>query len=149
MSESAMLASSDRSEGELAFWVFGASAFGTVVPNAVLAAVAGAAMMVIWALDLTRGPGTGVYIAACVCGAVTYWAMLHGAVRALRRLVEVPWAVWPALLAWPVIWIGVAVLADPRGVLEPAPALLGAAGVLLAWFTSGRSHHLRGVRDHA
>lgn len=149
MNETAMLASSDRRVGELGFWVIGASAFGTVVPNLVLAVTVGVAMTVIWALDLTRGPGTGVYIVACVCDVLVYWGMLHGAVRALGRLAEVPWVVWPALLAWPAIWTAVSVLADPRGVLEPASALLGAVGVLLAWFTSGRSRHVQGVRDHA
>lgn len=149
MNECVVFEDTRRTTGTLALWVLGASAVGSVVPNLVLALLAGAAMMVVWGLDLTRGPGTGVYLVACACCVVTYWAILHVVTRAIHRFAEVPRVVWPALLVWPVMWIAVSVFADPRGVLEPASAVVGTAGVLLAWFTSGRSRAARGGRRHA
>lgn len=149
MNDGAVLEGTGRDGGMLALWVLGASAVGFVLPNVVMAVLVGAAMTVVWALDLGRVPGTGVYLAACVACVTTYWAVLHAAMRTMRRFAEVPTVVWPALLAWPAIWLAVSVLMDPRGVLEPAPAALAAAGVLLAWLTSGRSRAPKGRSTHA
>lgn len=138
-----------RNARALALWVLGASAVGSVVPNVLLAVFAGCAMTAISTLDLTRAPGVGVYLAACVVCMVAYWAMLHGAMLAMRRCTEVPSIVWPALLVWSAIWVAVSVFMDPRGVLEPASAVLGATGVLLAWVMSGRSHPRGSRSTHA
>lgn len=148
MNESAVLEGTGRDGGMLAVWVLGASVVGSVVPNVLLAVLMGAAMMVVWALDLGRVPGTGVYLAACVVCVAAYWAMLHAAIRMLRRFAEVPVVVWPALLVWPAIWVAVSMLMDPRSVLEPAPAVLGATGVLLALLTCRRPRETRRGSDH-
>lgn len=149
MNESAVLTRTNGDTGALGLWLLGASAVGSVVPGVLLTAIGGGAIMIVWALDLTRGVGTGVYLIACVCCVAAYWAVLHGAMRTMSRLTDVPRVVWPALLVWPVIWIAVSVFADPRDVLEPASAVMGAAGVILAWFTSGRSRVARGRFEHA
>lgn len=149
MNESAVLEGSGRDDGRLALWVLGASAFGSVIPNVLLAVVVGSAMMVVRALDLGRAPGTGVYLAACAACVAAYWTMLHMTIRTMRRFAEVPMVVWPALLVWPAVWIVTSVFLDPRGVLEPAPAVMGAAGVLLARLTGGRTHAVKDVTRHA
>jgi len=120
-------------------WVAAAAAAGAVLPWVPVLFAIGSGMLVVAALGLGEYWGVAVYVALLGVASLVYAGVVYAAIRMIGARMEVPWSIWPALLAAPVISLVLtAPFADPRGVLEAPTAVPALLGVAVAFVALGR-----------
>ena len=69
---------------------------------------------------------------------ISYCLLVVVVLRVLVSSQSVPFAVWPALGVYPLVW-GLLVASSPGGPYEITPTVVAGAGAIVAWLTVGRT----------
>lgn len=117
----------------IAGWIAGGAIAGWALATIalVLAAIVGLAIVV--GFGLGEGAGVPVYSAAIAGGALLYAVLLRLGIAHARLRGPIPWVIWPALAAFPLLWALLAALYTPRGIVEPLVSYVACAGLVAGW----------------
>lgn len=139
MSEIAVAQTAPASWGRKLVWFLGAVVVGGVVPWVLVLLAIGAGMFVVAAMGFGEAWGVPTYLVLMALAALVYTGMIYGAIRLIRSRAEVPWLVWPALMAAPLVGLVLASpLADPRDVLANPTVVPAVLGIAIAFVALGK-----------
>lgn len=119
----------------LAIWGIGGAIAGFVLASVMIFLVGLVGMAIIIGLGYDQTIGAPIYVALFIFGIIAYALIVRFGIRRLGRRNPVPWIVWPALAAFPLVWTALSVSSTWRGMISPAVSLLAGLGLLLAWLS--------------
>ncbi|MDY0340077.1 MAG: hypothetical protein RBS17_02525 [Coriobacteriia bacterium] len=119
-------------------WGAGALVVGTFMPWALVLLAIGAGLFVVATLGFGEPGGVLTYLAFFGMAALAYAGSIYGVIRLAGAHTEVPWIVWPALLAAPVGGlIAASPLVDAYGVPENPTVVPAVVGIAIAFIALG------------
>lgn len=117
-------------------WSLGAAAADATLVGVLLLVGVTFAMAFATLLRLDEAAGVPIYWAGIVGASVAHGFVVDRAVRSCVSCADVPWTIWPAMMACPIAAAALP-LFDLAGARMPLLQLVAVPGLMLAWLTLG------------